>query len=46
MKKKDYYLKKTRKLNKNKQIIGFADQHFVIKMPLQRYYPKEIEKTK
>ena len=28
MKKKDYYLKKTRKLNKNKQIIGFADQTF------------------
>ena len=28
MKKKDYCLKKTKNLNKNKQIIGFLDQTF------------------
>ena len=28
MKKKDCYLKKTKKLDKNKQIIGFLDQTY------------------
>ena len=45
MKKRDYCLKKTKNLNKNKQIIGFLDQTFCDKNASPKILAKRNHKN-